>query len=122
MGAELAGVNESMAKINREQIEYSRLAELYRDIPENSRELLDGLLWQAARLRVNLDDLWKDIQKNGDTEIIVVKDDSRTVKRPQADLFTARDKNYQAIMKQLNELLPPKKDPTGFSKLMDDDD
>ena len=34
--------------------------------------------------------------------------------RPAARLFTATDKNYQAIIKQLNELTPPS---TAKSKL-----
>lgn len=106
----------------REQIEYDRLAVLYVDIPTNSRELVDGLLWQAARLRISLDDLWKDIQMNGETEMVIVKDDSRTVKRPQAELFTARDKSYQSVIKQLNDLLPQKKATSGFAKMDDDDD
>lgn len=106
----------------REETEYSRLAILYTDIPSNSRELVDGLLWQAARLRISLDDLWKDIQENGETEIVIVKDDSRTVKRPQAELFTARDKSYQSVIKQLNDLLPQKKATSGFAKMDDDDD
>ena len=106
----------------REEIEYDRLAILYTDIPSNSRELVEGLLWQAARLRISLDDLWKDIQMNGETEMVIVKDDSRTVKRPQAELFTARDKSYQSVIKQLNDLLPQKKVATsGFAKMDDDD-
>lgn len=109
-------------KKTKEQDEYDRLAVLYAEIPPNKRELVDGLLWQSARLRVMLDDLWADIQLNGETEIVTVKDDSRTVKRPQAELFTARDKNYQAVMKQLNDLLPEKKKTTGFTKMDDDDE
>lgn len=108
-------------KKTREQNEYDRLSVLYADIPENKRELVDGLLWQAARLKTMLDDLYADIQANGEVEQVTVKDDTRTVKRPQAELFTARDKNYQAVMKQLNELLSEKKQKTGFTKMDDDD-
>lgn len=108
-------------KKTQEEIEFDRLSRLYVDIPDNSRELVDGLIVQAARLRVSLDDLWKDIQENGETEIVVVKDDSRTVKRPQAELFTARDKSYQSIIKQLNDLLPEKRSTSAFAKMEDDD-
>ena len=107
-------------KKSREQAEFDRLSELYVDIPENSRKLVDGLIVQAARLRASLDDLWDDIQKNGETEIIIVKDESRTVKRPQAEIFTARDKSYQSIIKQLNDLLPEKKVASAFAKMDDD--
>lgn len=108
-------------EMTREEVEFDRLSRLYVDIPENSRELVDGLIVQAARLRVSLDDLWKDIQENGETEIVVVKEDSRTVKRPQAELFTVRDKSYQSIIKQLNDLLPEKRPTSAFAKMDDDD-
>lgn len=108
-------------KKTREQTEYDRLAVLYADIPANKRELVDGLLRQAARLKTMLDDLYADIQEHGEVEIVTVKDEARTVKRPQAELFTARDKNYQAVMKQLNDLLPEKKQKTGLAKMDEDE-
>ena len=56
-------------KMSREQAEYNRLSVLYERIPANKRALVDGLLVQAARLRVSLDDLYADLQKNGNTEM-----------------------------------------------------
>lgn len=109
-------------KKTKEQIEYDRLAELYRDIPESNRQLVDGLLVQASRLKASLDALWENIQQNGETEMVIVKGEARTVKRAEAELFTARDKSYQSIIKQLNELLPEKRSTTGFSKMDEDDD
>lgn len=109
-------------KKTKEQTEYERLAVLYQDIPSSSRQLVDGLLIQASRLKVSLDLLWENIQQFGETETVIVKDEARTVKRAEAELFTARDKSYQAIIKQLNELLPQKKTTSGFAKMDEDDD
>lgn len=108
------------AKLTKEQIEYNRLAELYQDIPENKRKLVEGLLVQAARLRVSLDNLWEDMKQHGETEMFRQGSDAFKHERPEAKIFTARDKSYQAIIKQLNEQLPNGSVSKGFSKLLDD--
>lgn len=93
---------------NREQIEYDRLSQLYQKIPQNKRALVEGLLWQAARLRVSLDDLWEDIKVNGNTEMFKQANDGVEFprERPESKIFAIRDKNYLAIIKKLDELLP----------------
>ena len=50
-----------------------------------------------------------DIQENGETEMFSQSDktDPYERERPAARLFTATDKNYQSIIKQLNDLCPP---------------
>lgn len=106
-----------MAKKVTEQGELRRLKKLYADIPENKKELVDGLLVQAARLRVSLDELWADLHENGETEVFKQGNDAFKRERPESKIFTARDKNYQAIMKQLDALLPAKTKTSGFAKL-----
>lgn len=104
----------------QEEKEYKRLVELYKDIPQNKRALVDGLIRQAARLRASLDVLWEDVVKNGETEMFQQKNDGVEFlrERPEARIFTSRDKNYLAIIKKLDELLPASHDSalTGFDK------
>ena len=38
--------------------------------------------------------------------------------RPAADLFVKLDKNYQAIIRQLNELTPPEKNGGRLAQLL----
>lgn len=104
---------------NREQKEYDRLSKLYQNIPANKRELVDGLLWQAARLRVSLDDLYEDLKKNGNTEMFKQANDGVEFprERPESKIFATRDKSYLAIIKKLDELLPVQEKASGFSKL-----
>lgn len=108
-------------KKSREEIEYERLNELYIDIPANKRSLVDGLIHQAARLRVQLDDLWEDLKKKGIVEPFQQKNDGVTFdrERPESKIFIQSDKNYLAIIKKLDEMLPAKEAKTGFSKLDD---
>ena len=91
------------------QLEIERLNNIYKDLPPNQYAVAQGLIVQAARLRIRLDTLWEDIRKNGETEKFTQseKTDPYERERPTARLFTATDKNYQAIIKQLNELTPP---------------
>ena len=90
----------------KEAAEFRRLSKLYKTIAPNKRQLVDGLLHQAARLKVSLDILWADIQENGETEVFRQGKDEFKRERPEAKLFTARDRAYASIIKQLNELLP----------------
>lgn len=107
---------------NREQAEYERLSVLYQNIPANKRALVDGLLWQAARLRVSLDDLYADLQVNGNTEMFKQANDGVEFprERPESKIFATRDKSYLSIIKKLDELLPSAQEvKSGFSKLVD---
>lgn len=89
--------------------EVKRLAALYKELPPKKFELAQGLILQAARLRVRLDNLWEEIEKDGDFEDFTQseKTPSYERERPCARLFTATDKNYQSIIKQLDAMLPP---------------
>ena len=106
----------------REQTEYDRLSVLYQNIPSNKRALVDGLLLQAARLRVSLDDLYADLQKNGNTEMFKQANDGVEFprERPESKIFATRDKSYLSIIKKLDELLPVQEVKSGFAKLGDD--
>lgn len=101
-----------------EKSEIARLNAIYKNLPENNREVVQGLIVQAARLRVRLDKLWKDIRKNGETELFSQSDKTEPYmrERPESKIFTATDKNYQAIIKQLNDICPPSSEPDGLDE------
>lgn len=96
-----------MQSNDAEQKEYRRLARIYRNLPRNKRAVAEGLIRQAARLKARLDYLWADIQLNGETEKFSQSPDTEPYdrERPQSRTFTATDKSYQAIIKQLAELV-----------------
>ena len=80
---------------------------------------MQGLIKQAARLRVLLDDNWKDILENGEYEKFSQSEAQTPYdrKRPIVENYDNRDKTYQNIIRQLTELLPkegpPKKNQRG---------
>lgn len=91
-----------------EQSETARLRRLYKDLPKNRKAVAEGLIIQAARLRVRLNELNDDIRENGLTEWFTQSEKTEPYmrERPSAALFIKLDKNYQAIIRQLAEMLP----------------
>ncbi|WP_408004864.1 hypothetical protein [Radiobacillus kanasensis] len=104
---------------NRVETEVKRLKALFKNIPKNQLDIAEGLITQAARLRILLDDNWKDILENGEYEKFSQSENQVPYdrKRPIVENYDNRDKTYQTIVKQLTDLLPqPKND--GKSKLL----
>ena len=108
---------------SREQKEIDRLTAIYKHLPTNQFAVAQGLIVQAARLRISLDDLWKDIKKNGRTEMFSQSADAEPYQRerPAAKQFVAIDKNYQAIIRQLNDICPQSAKESKLKKLMGDE-
>ena len=107
-----------MAKEMTERSEYLRLSKIYKKLPKNQRVVADGLIWEAARLRVRLNTLWDDLQKNGEVEWFNQSDktDPYERERPASRIYTATNKSYQAIIKQLNDMCPPDDDVDELSE------
>lgn len=97
--------NESVEK------ETVRLKKLFSDIPDKQKKLVSGLILQAARLKVLLDEMWIDITENGDYESFTQSENTPPYEkeRPVAKLFNNRDASYQKIIKQLSDYLPEEK-------------
>ena len=87
--------------------EITRLTKIYKNLSKKRLALAQGLIVQAARIRVNLDDLSADIAVNGKTEMFQQSEKSPPYERtrPAADLFLKFDKNHSSIIKQLNDML-----------------
>ena len=102
-----------MPRKTTEAGEIKRLSAIYANLQPKQKALAQGLIIQAARLRVQLDELNADIQENGLTELFQQSDkiDPYTRTRPEAELFIKADKSYQAIIRQLTDLLPAEEDP-----------
>lgn len=94
--------------------EKARLQKLYKDMPENQKKLTEGLIVQAARLRVLLDEMWVDITENGDYDLFSQSDKQEPYERerPAAKMYNSRNDSYCRILKQLSEILPEEK-PSG---------
>ena len=99
-----------------EQLEIDRLTEIYRGLPPKQFALAQGLIIQAARLRVRLDKLWAELEEKGETEWFTQSEKTEPYERerPASRTFTATDKSYQSIIKQLNDMIPTDAEDTGL--------
>lgn len=87
----------NIKKYEREELK--KLQRLFSAIPENKKELLEGLIGEAARIHAQLQELWENIDKHG----LLDEDGNETV---ASKMFTQKDKSYQTIIKQLSNELP----------------
>ena len=97
-----------MSKEARVKREVSRLKKVFAGMGEDEAAVCDGLVVQAARLRVLLDDAWADISEKGDVEMFTQSENAPPYerKRPVAELYNAREKNYQTAIRQLLDRMP----------------
>ena len=103
-----------MAKKSEEQMEISRLTEIYKGLPPKQFALAQGLIAEAARLRVRCNALWEDLQEKGEVELFAQGDQEPYEReRPASRIYTAANKSYQSIIKQLNDMIPKDEAPAG---------
>lgn len=97
-------------KLKREKAvarEVDRLTKNFSKIDGKRRAIIRGLIERAAFMRVSLDDLEKDLNTNGFTELFSQGDQAPYErKRPTAELYNTMNANYQKIIKQLTDLVP----------------
>ena len=93
------------AAVKRER---NRLRKIYAELPPKRLSVAMGLIDQAARMRVQLDELASDIAENGMTEWFQQSEKCEPYKRerPEAAIFVKLDKNYQTVMRQLADMVP----------------
>lgn len=88
--------------------ERNRLRKVYSELPPKQLAVVQGLIDQAARLRVQLDELAADIAENGMVEMFQQseKQDPYERERPSSAIQAKLDKNYQAVIQKLTDMVP----------------
>ena len=107
-----------MEKDKRIKEEENRLNKIYKNIEDNKKDTVIGLIQRLAYLRVTLEDFEKDLDKNGFVGWFQQgeKQSPYERKRPVADLYNTMNTSYQKGIKQLTDLLPKE------IKVSDEDD
>lgn len=93
------------AAVKRER---NRLRKIFSELPPKRLAVAYGLIDQAARLKVQLDELQEDIAENGITELFQQSEkcEPYSRERPAYSAYLKADKNFQAVMKQLMDMVP----------------
>ena len=87
--------------------EIKRLSCNFKNIDAEKRKIVSPLIERAAFMRVSLEILEDDLQKNGFTEPFSQGDqEPYDRKRPVAEIYNSMNVSYQKIIKQLTDLLP----------------
>ena len=86
--------------------ERKALRKRYKNVKKGKEIAADRLIEQAARCKVLLDLGFEDLSINGDTELFSQSPTTPPYERerPAARLYVAREKNYMALLKQLDAL------------------
>ncbi|MFA5720607.1 MAG: hypothetical protein WC939_06090 [Acholeplasmataceae bacterium] len=100
-----------MAKLNNVQLEYERLKSLFLSVDPTKTELVDNLLNEAAFMRVQLENLQKQIKKYGAIQISSKGTQRQT---EAAKYYTKLVNSYGTVIKTLNTIMG--------KNMMDDDD
>lgn len=88
--------------------EIARLKQSCKDLPEDTLNIAEGLIEEAAYMRVTLTELKKSLDNTGWTELFSQSEKTAPYekKRAKAEIYLNMNPNYQRIMKQLTDLLP----------------
>lgn len=99
-----------LTKDERVNKEINRLKQIYKEMPKDTLMVVEGLIVEAADLRVRLEDIRKDLDENGYDEMFSQSENQEPYERerPQARRYIAMNKSYQTIMKQLGDYIPKK--------------
>lgn len=95
--------------IDTEEAEYNRLRNLFSDCDANMLALLDGMFWEAARLRVELNVLHREVKKSG---LVKVNPQNPALQRenPVSKVLLKVRANYANICFKLAKVLGKKDD------------
>lgn len=101
-----------MDKAARVKKEENKLKKIFKNLDENKKQSVEGLIKRAAFMRVSLEDFEADLDCNGFVEKFAQSDKQEPYerKRPVADLYNTMNTSYQKIVKQLTDLLPEGKE------------
>lgn len=100
-------------KPERIKDEKKRLQAVYSELDPMKKMLAEGLIERAAFMRVECEDLEADLKENGWVEEFQQAKgmDPYDRARPQGQAYQSLNKNYQAIIKQLDSMLPQTSGP-----------
>ncbi|WP_099329895.1 hypothetical protein [Clostridium paraputrificum] len=99
-------ISEQLEKEKKIKQEVNRIKKLYKDFEKDKSKVLEGLINEAAFMKLSLEELRNDLIKNGFTELFEQGDQSFYRERPEVKVYTNFMQKYSVVMKQLIDLLP----------------
>lgn len=114
-------ISEQLEKEDKIRKEINRIKKLYKDFNKDKARVLEGLIKEAAFMKVELEELRNDLLITGLTELFVQGEQCFNRERPESKLYTSFIQRYSQVMKQLIEMLPAeekKEEETNLEKFV----
>ncbi|GAA5417972.1 hypothetical protein Pryu01_03050 [Paraliobacillus ryukyuensis] len=111
-------LSEKDKRINKE---IERLKRILEDLSQDKQDIAEGLINEAAFMRVTLEDLKKDINENGAIDEMPQGDYSIMRESPSVKTYNTMIQRYNTTCKELFNLLPkevPVEEDDGFDKFV----
>ncbi|HBF8847502.1 TPA: hypothetical protein OLY45_003722 [Clostridioides difficile] len=99
-------IYEQLEKEKKIKQEVSRLKKNYRDLEKEKVKILDGLVNEAAFLKISLEETREILTKEGLTEIFKQGKQEFERERLQVKIYLNFMKLYSSVMKQLIDIIP----------------
>lgn len=116
-GGYFLDIYEQLEKEKQIKQEINRLKKLYKNMSKEKVKLLDGLIKEAAFMKVLLEELRDAVVHNGVTEVFKQGKQEIRVERKESKLYTTYISKYTQVMKQLIDILPPEEKKIEQDKL-----
>lgn len=99
-------ISEQLDRDRKIKQEINKIKKIFKDFPKDKIKVLEGLINEAAFMKVSLEDTRLDLIKNGLTELFEQGEQSFNRERPEVKIYTTFMQRYSGVMKQLIDLLP----------------
>ena len=118
-GGLFLSISEQLEKEKKIKQEINRLKKLYKEFDKDKAKALEGLINNAAFMKVTLNELREDLIRNGVTELFEQGEQSFMRERPEYKVYSTFIQRYSQVMKQLIDLLPVEEKKVEEDALMD---
>jgi len=111
-----------MEKIDKEKRfkrEKSRLNRILKDLSKDKKKMAEGLISQAAFMRVTLEELQEIMNTDGPVELFEQGSQRILREHPAAKTYNTMVRNYTAVCKAMFSLLPEEQKQVAADELME---
>ncbi|AQS03513.1 hypothetical protein CLBEJ_02350 [Clostridium beijerinckii] len=105
-GGIFLSISEQLERDKKIKQEINKIKKIFKDFQKDKTKVLEGLINEAAFMKVSLEDTRADLIKKGLTELFEQGEQSFNRERPEVRIYTTFMQRYSGVMKQLIDLLP----------------
>lgn len=99
--------------------EINRIKKNYKEFPKDKVKMLDGLIQEAAFMKISLEESREDLLSNGLTETFEQGSQRFERERPQFKIYTTLTQRYSGMMNSLINILPEEQKKEEADKLLE---